>query len=195
MKPGWLIGKAVDPPTTEEAIALLFDRLDRVVSSRLGAGQPFGTAFDLNRWRRELEGDLIDRPVLAGAVVDRIAGQAKDVETVADWRAVLAQLRPRAAELANVIDSAAVPVAPHVVYRLYSSAGALLYVGVTDRGPRRWVEHARSKPWFGHVARFDVARFGTREEAEAAEVFAIRTEHPRYNVVHNAERPRRYAHG
>lgn len=193
MKPGWVIRKAVAPPTTVEALADFFDRLDRVVPSRLGAGQSIGRAFGPERWARELEGDLIDRPRMARAIVDRIATRVAAVTTIDEWRAALSDLRGRTLDLAELVEGQPVQASPHIVYRLYSANGALLYVGITDRGPRRWVEHARTKPWFVHVSRFDIVRCPSRAAAEDLERSAIREERPRYNVVHNHGGAPRYA--
>lgn len=185
MKPrGWLVEK-VDERPVAEVLADFFDRLERVVPSRLGAGQPIDRAFDRDRWRSELAGDLLERQALADAIVDRIAQRVAAVATIDEFREHLAALRSRSSALADLVDGAPVDDRPHVLYRLFTKDGALLYVGITDRGPRRWVEHARTKPWFGSVARFHIERFDTRAELEAREVEAIQAERPLYNVIHN----------
>lgn len=182
---GWPLSKTSPRPSTE-VVADFFDRLERVIPSRLGAGHPIGQAFRPERWRRELEGDLLDAPRLAAAIVARVELRLADVETIADFRLVLEDLRRRSTTLSSLIDSSTEPASPHVVYRLYNRAGILLYVGLTDRGPRRWVEHERSKPWFRAVARFEISRFPTREEAADEERSAIIRERPCWNVVHNS---------
>lgn len=78
--------------------------------------------------------------------------------------------------------------ADHTLYMLYDEDGALLYIGITDRGPRRLVQHYKDKPWFGEVARSEFYRCPTRRGAEAQEVALIKELHPRHNVVHNGLR-------
>lgn len=73
----------------------------------------------------------------------------------------------------------------HLVYRLYDRRGRLLYVGVTDRGPQRLVEHYRIKPWFGMVERVEFERFTTRRRALDRERVLIGRDAPRFNVQHN----------
>lgn len=69
-----------------------------------------------------------------------------------------------------------------MLYRFYDRSRALLYVGVTGRGLRRWRAHAKNKPWWPEVTKVDVAHFGTWEAALAAEAEAIRVEEPRWNI-------------
>lgn len=185
---GWIIAKATDARTTDEILFDFLDRVGRVVASRLGAGQPMTEAFDVRRWARELEGDLLDRPALASAVVERVARRLAPITSTTDLRSVLEELADKVARLAALVDSTAEEVSPHVLYRLSSTSGVLLYVGITDRGPKRWVEHARSKTWFGQVARFEIERFDSREDAAEAERLAIELGRPLYNVVHNRDR-------
>lgn len=74
---------------------------------------------------------------------------------------------------------------PHALYRFFASDDALLYVGITCDVGRRWDRHASDKPWWTEVARSTVQHFDSREAVLAAEEAAIRSEKPRYNVVHN----------
>lgn len=78
------------------------------------------------------------------------------------------------------------------LYRLYSAAGDLLYIGVTGNPEARFASHASTKPWWPEVARHEIAWFATRELAELAEDEAILTEHARYNVAGSpwASKPR-----
>lgn len=72
---------------------------------------------------------------------------------------------------------------PTALYRIYDSAGALLYVGISLNPLARWSAHVQ-RDWWYRVTRIDVAWFDTRREAEAAEREAIKQFDPPYNVVH-----------
>ncbi|MFI7009999.1 GIY-YIG nuclease family protein [Streptomyces sp. NPDC050145] len=69
------------------------------------------------------------------------------------------------------------------LYRLYDSAGALLYVGITHDPVARWGSHAATKSWWGDVQRRVLEWHDDRDRAEVAEVEAIRAELPRHNVA------------
>ena len=75
------------------------------------------------------------------------------------------------------------------LYRLFNDRGELLYVGITDHGLVRWSQHQKSKVWWHEVKDIQVEHFGLREDALAAEKWAIGSESPRYNVAHNRGRP------
>lgn len=69
------------------------------------------------------------------------------------------------------------------LYRFYNDTGRLLYVGITKHLPRRLSEHSWSKNWWTEVMRIDVEHFDDRSDARAAELHAIRTERPEYNIA------------
>jgi predicted GIY-YIG superfamily endonuclease len=71
------------------------------------------------------------------------------------------------------------------LYRLRDSQGKLLYVGISGNPGRRFHQHSKDKPWWPQVASSTMEHFDTRREAEAAEMDAIKTERPAFNVVHN----------
>jgi predicted GIY-YIG superfamily endonuclease len=71
------------------------------------------------------------------------------------------------------------------LYRFFDSRGDLLYIGVTNRIPRRLDEHHENKPWYHEVAQVKVEHLSDRDTALRTEKAAIETEHPKYNVVHN----------
>lgn len=71
------------------------------------------------------------------------------------------------------------------LYRHYSRAGRLLYVGITDDLARRTKQHGRAR-WHRFVTRSDTEYFPNRQEAETSEREAIKTERPIYNVIHKA---------
>jgi predicted GIY-YIG superfamily endonuclease len=77
---------------------------------------------------------------------------------------------------------------PHVLYRVYDAQGALLYIGITMNPGSRFAQHSEDKPWWTDVADIRVEHYGSREEVLAAERDAIKSEHPRFNVVHNIAR-------
>jgi predicted GIY-YIG superfamily endonuclease len=70
------------------------------------------------------------------------------------------------------------------LYRFLDAKGTLLYVGITKNFGQRWVNHAKSKPWWPEAQRHTAEWFDTRPEAEAAEKQAIVSEAPKYNIVH-----------
>lgn len=69
------------------------------------------------------------------------------------------------------------------VYRLYDSAGELLYVGVAGKPQARFKHHARKRRWWPEAARRDIQWHPDRETALQVEAAAIRSEQPRYNAV------------
>ncbi len=71
------------------------------------------------------------------------------------------------------------------LYRFYSDADDLLYVGISERGPERWKAHRREKPWWIDVTYTTTEHYDTRQQALDAERDAIIAEKPLYNVVHN----------
>lgn len=70
----------------------------------------------------------------------------------------------------------------HAVYRMYSAAGRLLYVGMTGNLSSRLASHVE-KRWFPLVNTIRLEWFLTRSDAEAAEARAIRDEHPQINIA------------
>lgn len=75
------------------------------------------------------------------------------------------------------------------LYRLYDANDQLLYIGIAEYPPKRFVEHERDKPWWPEVARRDVEWIESRAKAETAERCAIAAEGPRYNRIHNIGHP------
>lgn len=71
-----------------------------------------------------------------------------------------------------------------VVYRCYDAHGSLLYVGSTTNGASTRLAAHRKAAWWPLMdsARTRVERFEHELQARAAELRAIRTEHPRFNV-------------
>lgn len=76
---------------------------------------------------------------------------------------------------------------PTSVYRYYDSDGALVYVGITSKGPQRQSQHTVTAEWWPHVARQDVEHYPSRDEAAARERELIQRFRPPFNVQHNPE--------
>lgn len=71
------------------------------------------------------------------------------------------------------------------LYRWYDAANRLLYIGITNDVAVRQSSHAKRSSWAEFAARSTVQRFSTRQEAEVAEVKAIKAERPLFNRQHN----------
>lgn len=72
-----------------------------------------------------------------------------------------------------------------VVYRLFSAADDLLYVGCSIRFLDRMAQHSGNTEWFGEVAKITLQHCETHRAALLAEEQAIRSEQPRYNFAYN----------
>lgn len=73
------------------------------------------------------------------------------------------------------------------LYRWFDEDGMLLYVGISINVIKRAYEHECSKAeWFGKISSCRIVYFDTLQEAQDAEREAIRTEAPRFNVLHQA---------
>jgi len=81
-----------------------------------------------------------------------------------------------------------VPSTVTALYRFFDKTGALLYIGISGAIPTRLGQHHDTKPWFHEVARVTVEHHPDRPTALAFEERAIKTERPRYNIVHNRGR-------
>lgn len=84
-----------------------------------------------------------------------------------------------------------------MLYRHYDPTGRLLYVGITNDYRRRCAQHADDKPWWQLVdpGRSTCQTWPNRAAAELAEVEAIRSERPVFNIAHNERALRRPAYG
>ena len=75
------------------------------------------------------------------------------------------------------------------LYRLRSASGELLYIGISYSAIARFAQHRESQPWIDDVASIEITHVdATRSELAEIERAAIRSEHPRHNVVHNRSR-------
>lgn len=80
---------------------------------------------------------------------------------------------------------------PCFLYRAYDATNELLYVGITGNVTLRIGQHAATKSWWHDVAKIDVDTFPDRASAMEEEAALIRTEQPRYNVMHSEVNPPR----
>lgn len=72
----------------------------------------------------------------------------------------------------------------HALYRFFGADDALLYIGISIHPFARMGQHQGDKSWWGEVVKVTIERHPNRADVEAAEKLAIKTEEPRYNVVH-----------
>jgi predicted GIY-YIG superfamily endonuclease len=68
------------------------------------------------------------------------------------------------------------------VYRIYDSAGGLLYIGVSASAIGRMAGHV-TKPWADQIARIEVEHYEHKAAALRAEREAIRAEQPMHNLL------------
>ena len=70
------------------------------------------------------------------------------------------------------------------LYRHFNAKGELLYVGISLSTVARLVAHRHSSGWFDEIATIAVERFESRDDAESAEISAIKIEAPKFNRLH-----------
>jgi len=68
-----------------------------------------------------------------------------------------------------------------LLYRLMGFNG-LLYVGISRNPVERWRKHRLTKPWWAEVHLIECEIYASEYLALVAEVKAIRTEAPRFNI-------------
>jgi len=74
----------------------------------------------------------------------------------------------------------------YTLYRTYSKDGTLLYIGQSNSWPRRFIEHRKQSSWFSIATQVQIESFLTKQQLDEAEIYAIKTEKPAYNIMHNA---------
>ena len=79
--------------------------------------------------------------------------------------------------------------AQQALYRFYSDAGHLLYVGITSDPGRRFGQHSATKAWWPEVRGITLEWYADRDDVEHAERRAIRVEKPIWNAQRAAMRP------
>lgn len=75
------------------------------------------------------------------------------------------------------------------LYRIFGENDLLLYVGISNDFGRRWEQEAKAFSWWDEHRQMSVEWHPSRPEAEAAEVAAIETERPKYNIRHAVPEP------
>lgn len=76
----------------------------------------------------------------------------------------------------------------HALYRFFGESDELLYVGISIHPFARMGQHRNDKSWWGEVVKVTIERHPNRDAVEKAERDAIKSEEPRYNVVHAGKR-------
>lgn len=71
------------------------------------------------------------------------------------------------------------------LYRHYDVNNQLLYVGISVSYLDRFENHKNTSEWAFESVRMDTQWFDSREEALAAEQYAIKNEHPKFNRIHS----------
>lgn len=71
------------------------------------------------------------------------------------------------------------------LYRMFNDDGELLYIGITKNRYQRWRDHEKSKPWISEATTWKWEVIDPQADPLEVEKRAIKSERPRYNVVHN----------
>lgn len=169
-------------------------RQERTVICKIGAGIPLEAAVDVGRWAREMAEDLPSMSIgEATAIVSAVRSRILEAAACGtDPRSRIVAVRMAYAFLRAQGEGRYALGSPrnklslkHYVYKLWDETGALLYIGISDRGPVRLAEHHHRKPWFVDVERVEFERYESRWASEERERHLIRTLRPRYNIQHN----------
>lgn len=70
------------------------------------------------------------------------------------------------------------------LYRHFDAEGTLLYVGISLSAVKRLSEHMRGSAWSKSIAKVEISTFPDKKSARQAELAAIETEKPLFNVAH-----------
>ena len=70
----------------------------------------------------------------------------------------------------------------NILYRYFDENDRLLYVGITKNQFSRLQSHAMSAKWFGLIHKATFRHFTSREDVKRAELKAIATENPLFNI-------------
>lgn len=71
----------------------------------------------------------------------------------------------------------------HYVYRCYDRDGLLAYVGCTSNLQIRLATHSAGSWWAPSIVKVSAKVYPTKDIARAVERAAIKTQHPRWNVM------------
>lgn len=105
---------------------------------------------------------MIGQEISAGVVQNEVAGSAEKIAAI-----------PQKSR--KVLDGQT------ELYRHFDAGGELLYVGISLNTTYRLMHHKAVASWFDQIARIEIERFATRDEARDAELVAIRDERPIHN--------------
>ena len=72
----------------------------------------------------------------------------------------------------------------HHLYRHWDKEDKLLYVGISLHAVARLIGHRKEAEWFDSIAKITIEQHATKEDAERAEVTAIKAERPIWNKAH-----------
>lgn len=68
------------------------------------------------------------------------------------------------------------------LYRHWDKEGGLLYVGISLSAVARLSQHSNHSGWYSDIDKVTIETFDDRESAINAEIKAIRSENPKYNI-------------
>lgn len=68
------------------------------------------------------------------------------------------------------------------LYRHFDKEGVLLYVGISIDPFNRLRQHKHVSRWFDQITKVTIEHYDSREEVAEAELIAIKTENPLYNI-------------
>jgi excinuclease UvrABC nuclease subunit len=71
------------------------------------------------------------------------------------------------------------------LYRHFDANGTLLYVGMSLNALNRLIQHRQVSLWFDEIANITIEKFETKDQLIEAEMQAIKTESPKYNIIHS----------
>jgi len=73
----------------------------------------------------------------------------------------------------------------HILYRMWDAKEELIYIGISRSAMVRLSQHQQTKEWAAEVHNITLEYFDSRELCKLAETKAIKSEKPKYNIVHN----------
>lgn len=71
------------------------------------------------------------------------------------------------------------------LYRYFNDQNILLYIGISVNALARLAQHKQNQTWVDEVTNIKIEKYETREEVLAIEKYAIQSEKPVFNKIHN----------